>query len=266
VDDLEVAARAARAGGQVARAHLGNPLSYSWKGHRELVAGASLRVQDAIFAAIREQRPHDALLGEEGDADEPLPLAAERLWIVDPIDGSLNFFQGLPLFCVSVGLRDHGSYRVGVVYDPCRDELFQAGLGSGARVNGRPIYVEQTGEGPDAYERSLIGTDWPGSIERRAQAFALASVLATEVVSLTALGSPALGLCYVAAGRLHAYCHVDLKLWDVAAAAVIVQEAGGVLTDLRGGAWQYSDGGILASNGVIHGSVLRSARAALRFS
>ena len=262
--ELDVAIRAARSGGAMALQHLGKPLAYSWKGHRELVAEASLWVQEAITREIRAVFPQDAVLGEEGDEDEPLPLSAERLWIVDPLDGSINFFQGLPLFGISIALRAKGRYEVGVVYDPCRDELFQARRGAGARLNDRPILVEQTSEGPEAYERSVIGTDWPGSIERRSQALALASVLVSEVVSVTALGSPALGLCYVAAGRLHAYCHVDLKLWDVAAAGVIVEEAGGVLSDIHGGSWQYSDGGILASNGTVHGSVLRSAKAALR--
>ncbi len=262
--ELDVAVAAARAGGQVAQAYVGNPLYFRWKGQRDLLAGASLLVQQAILDTLQRAFPEDGLLAEEGDEDEPLPVYADRLWVVDPICGSINFFQGIPFFGVSVAFRRAGRYEVGVVYDPIRDELFQARLGGGARLNDEAIVVQQVAEGHEAYERAVVGTDWPGGASRRTEALMLAGLLASEVVTVSALGSPALGLCYVAAGRLHAYCHLDLKLWDVAAAALIVQEAGGSMTDARGGAWQHSDGGFLGTNGTIHGSILRNMSAVLQ--
>jgi len=162
-----------------------------------------------------------------------------------------------------VGCRAEGRDEIGVVYDPCNDELFHARFGGGAYLNDRPIFVDQVSEGEDAYERALVGTDLPGSLEDRKRALFVNRSLGNEVTQLWILGSPALGLCYVAAGRLNAYFCLDLELWDVAAASVILQEAGGTLTDITGGPWLFSEGGQIASNGVIHGGMLRGIKPAL---
>jgi myo-inositol-1(or 4)-monophosphatase len=260
---LEVAIRAAREGGRVALEHFGNPLYFKLKGRRDLVLGAATVVQDTIRNVLAREFPDDGFLGEEGPDDEELPVNAERLWIVDPIDGSINFFRGLPTFGVSIGFRDANGFRLGVVFDPARDELFSARLGDGARLNGQPIFAHVPGEGEDAYEQSLVGTDLPGDTEDRARALRAATHVANRMLGLVILGSPALGLCYVAAGRTHGYFHVKLHLWDVAAAAVIVQEAGAILTSGSGGSWLYSDGSYLATNGRLHGGMLRLLKAAL---
>src|SRR5436190_3046691 len=125
---LEVAVRAARAGGQVALASLGTIDYFKWKSHRDIVTGATFEVQSAILDVLEAETPDFGILAEEGPEDEPLPLDAEHLWIVDPICGSLNFAQGIPFFGVSVALRTQGAIRVGAVYDPCRDEMFAATL------------------------------------------------------------------------------------------------------------------------------------------
>jgi myo-inositol-1(or 4)-monophosphatase len=215
-----------------------------------------MAVQDLLLDRLRAAFPAHAILAEEHS--EPPPSDAEALWIVDPIDGTLNFAQGIPHFAICLGFRDRGGYRLGVVYDPCRDELFHAVRGSGAFLNGQPITVEQVGEGSEAYERAVVGTDWPPGIERRKETLLLTRLINAEIMHVSVMGSPALGLCYVGAGRLHAYFHLDLQLWDVAAAAVILEEAGGILTNAAGGSWHHSDGGYLATNGVIHGSMLRA--------
>ena len=108
----------------MALAHLGNPLYFKLKDRRDLLLGAAVVVQDTIRQFLLAAFPDDAFLGEEGPDEEPLPVNAERLWIVDPIDGSINFFRGLPNFAISIGFRDANGFRVGVVYDPSRDELF----------------------------------------------------------------------------------------------------------------------------------------------
>ncbi|HEX8968792.1 MAG TPA: inositol monophosphatase family protein [Chloroflexota bacterium] len=260
---LDAAIRAARAGGRVAHDHIGDPLYFKLKGRRDLLVGASLAVQDTVRQVLARECPDDAFMAEEGPDDEALPVGAERLWIVDPIDGSVNFLRGLPNFAISIGFRDTFGFRVGVVYDPSRDELFSARFGHGAHLNGEPIRVHVAGEGEDAYESSLIGTDLPGDTEGRLDGLRAATHVGNRMLGLIILGSPSLGLCYVAAGRLHAYFHLKLQLWDVAAAAVILQEAGAILTNASGSSWLHSDGGYLASNGRLHGGMLRLLRAAL---
>jgi myo-inositol-1(or 4)-monophosphatase len=267
VDDaqaLAIASRAARAGGALARARLGRPDVMRWKGHRDVIAGPALQVQSAIIAVLQRETPGFGILAEEGPEDEPLPLDAEQLWIVDPICGSLNYVQGIPYFGVSIALRSGGALRVGVVYDPLRDELFAASLSSPATLNGQVINVQQISEGYEAFEKAWVGTDWPHQHEKLAQALQIAGVMANQVIALGAMGSPALGICNVAVGRWHAYWALDLKIWDVAAAAVILQRAGGTLTDEHGASWLFSSGGYIASNSIVHGWTLRCLQRVLQ--
>lgn len=252
---LETAIRAAQTGGQLARERLNKPGFKKWKGPGDLLAGAVLDVQESIVQIIRAEFPDHHVLAEE--ADTPQDNQEEPLWIIDPLDGSLNFYHGIPSFAVSIGYRSEGVYRLGVVYDPCRDELFQAELNGGALLNGQPIFTHKFSDGMDALHAAMVGTDWRGSPEEMKKAFQLVRFVAGEVLFIQTLGSPVLGLCYVAAGRMHAYYGLKhLKLWDVAAASVILREAGGVLTDIDGGPWQYATEGYLATNGIIHGSML----------
>jgi len=267
---LRTAIRAARGGGEMALARREDPGYLRWKGPRDVQAGASLDIQRRIVEVIQSEFPDDAFLLEETTDERKADSEqtgshdpAERLWIVDPICGSLNFNHRIPLFAVCVGCRAEGRDEVGVVYDPCNDELFHASFGGGAYLNDRPIFVHQFSEGEDAYRHALVGTDLPGKPEDRRRALFINRSLGDEVTQLWTLGSPALGLCYVAAGRLHAYFCLDLELWDVAAASVILQEAGGTLTDITGGPWLFSEGGQLATNGVIHGGMLRAIKPAL---
>jgi myo-inositol-1(or 4)-monophosphatase len=267
VDDaqaLAIASRAARAGGEIARARLGRPDVMRWKGHRDVIAGPALQVQSAITEVLQRETPSFGILAEEGPEDEPLPLDAEQLWIVDPICGSLNYVQGIPYFGVSIALRSGGALRVGVVYDPLRDELFAASLSSPATLNGQVINVQQISEGYEAFEKAWVGTDWPHQHDKLAQALQIAGVMANQVIALGAMGSPALGICNVAVGRWHAYWALDLKIWDVAAAAVILQRAGGTLTDEHGASWLFSTGGYIASNSIIHGWTLRCLQRVLQ--
>src|SRR5919201_3013921 len=254
---LEVAVRAARRGGDVAMARLGKPDYMRWKGHRDVVNGASIEVQDAILDVLHRETPRFGVLAEEGPEDEAVPLEAEYLWIVDPICGSLNYVQGIPYFGVSIALRTQGAIRVGAVYDPSRDEMFAASLSSHSTLNGETIGVQQISEGYDAFEKAWVGTDWPADQDKQDQAMKIAAIMARQIITLRALGSPALGICNVASGRLHAYWALDLKIWDLAAAALILTRAGGTLTDEHGASWLFSRGGYIASNSVIHGWTLR---------
>jgi myo-inositol-1(or 4)-monophosphatase len=255
---LATATRAARAAGQVALQGMGKPGRITWKGYKDIVTPNMLQAQEKIIEAIRQDYPDHALLSEElAEAPDP---QAESLWIIDPIDGSLNYVKGIPLFAVAIGFRYKGMYRLGVVYDPCRDELFHAIYRRGAFLNGRRIQTKSYSEGVEAYQAATVATDWPAQNEKRSATAMIVRLVAGEVMSTQILGSPALGLCYIAAGRLDAYFHLQLQLWDVAAASVILQESGGVLTDDKGSTWFHSDGGYLATNGVIHGSMLHPIR------
>lgn len=257
---LEVGVRAARQGGELALSCLGDPGYLKWKGNRDVVSEASLRVQDAIVSVIRDAFPLGGILAEEGPDDQPLPVEADELWIIDPVCGSINFVQGLPYFAVSLALRSEGRIRVGVVYDPCRDELFTATTDTTATLNGRTIVVQQISEGTEAWSGAVVGTDWPRDGERRRRARSILDVMADQVLECTIMGSPALGFCHVAAGRLHAYWHLDLRIWDIAAPSVILERAGSILTDTQGMTWLHSDGGYIATNGVIHNSLLNCIR------
>lgn len=253
---LEAAVLAARQGGEIAKARLGQPGYVTWKGPRDVTSEASLQVQEAIVSSLLAQFPNVGVLAEEGPEDAPVPVEADQLWIVDPVCGSLNFVQGIPSFGISIALRSGGRIRAAVVYDPCRDELFAASSDTTATLNGQQIGVQQISEGTEAWEAAVVGTDWPRHGARRHQARRIVDLMVDQVSECVVMGSPALGLSYVAAGRLHAYWHLDLKIWDLAAASLILEQAGGVLTDAQGMTWLYSDGGYIATNGVIHGSAL----------
>jgi myo-inositol-1(or 4)-monophosphatase len=254
---LEVAVRAARAGGEVALAHLGKLDYLRWKSHRDVVSGTILKVQDAILEVLRRETPEFGVLAEEGPEDEAVPIDAEHLWIVDPICGSLNYVQGIPYFAVSIALRTKGAIRVGAVYDPCRDEMFAATMSSHSTLNGATIGVQQISEGYDAFEKAWVGTDWPHDQDKQDKALQIANIMSRQVISVNSMGSPALGMCNVAVGRWHAYWALDLKIWDMAAAGLILTRAGGTLTDDHGASWLFSTGGYIASNSIIHGWTMR---------
>ena len=225
-----------------------------------MVTGATMEVQDTIVSTIQKECPDDGFLLEEGPEDEPLDVGADRLWIVDPICGSLNFAHGIPFFAISIARRVAGNLHVGVVYDPMRDEMFAASIGQPAYLNATPITVPTTAQGPEFWEQSWVGTDLPYDGPRRKDALRVFDLHAKEVLSISIMGSPALGLCYVACGRLNIYWNLDAKPWDVAGAGVILQSAGGLLTDPEGGSWIYSNGGYVAGNPSLHQWALRALK------
>jgi myo-inositol-1(or 4)-monophosphatase len=256
---LEVAKVAALAGGRAAREGAGDVKYLSWKGPRDAFVGRSLDVQTVIVDVIHAAFPEQAILKEEGPDDEILPLDEDPLWIVDPICGSSNYLLHDPHYAVAVGYREAGFWQIGAVYEPARDHLYTGVRGGRAELNGQPIRTEQFGDGTEAIERAVVGIDWPASDDARRDMSLVINVLANQVLGLRAYGSPALGVCAVAAGRLHGYVTMGLKLWDLAPASVILQAAGGVVSDGLGGAWMHSqDGSCIASNATIHGRLITS--------
>ncbi|NNL66761.1 MAG: inositol monophosphatase [Myxococcales bacterium] len=215
--------------------------------------------EDLIVAGIQEERPGDAILAEEGGARE-VAGAAWR-WVVDPLDGTTNFAHAYPCFAVSIGVERDGESRVGVVYNPVLDELFHATGGGGAFCNGQAIQVTRETE----LGRSLVATGF--AYDRRKSERDNLDELATFLARARAIrrdGSAALDLCQVACGRLDGYWEFKLAPWDVAAGRLILTEAGGRVSDARGGPAPASGAEMVASNGGIHDAMLETLAAAAR--
>lgn len=234
---LTTAIRAARAGGEVLRQYFGaSDLALVRKGENDFVTRADHESEAAVLAAIRADFPEHAFLGEEGGL---LQGSSAVQWIVDPLDGTTNFTQGLRVFCVSVACRHGAETRAGVVYDPLAEELFTARRGGGAFLNGRRLAVSSR----ESVDGAFLATGFP----YRAHAVVDEYLGAFREVFLRArgirrLGAAALDLAYTAAGIYDGFFEYWLSPWDIAAGALLVEEAGGYVSDLDGGA-RYLDGG-----------------------
>ena len=200
---------------------------------------------------LATERPDDAILGEEGSAGN---AASPNVWIVDPLDGTSNYAHGFPIYCVSVGYAEKGQLVAGAVYDPLRDELFTATRGDGAYLNGAAIAVSDA----EAFNRAMVFTGLQtDDADMVSQMLAQAGRLVNAARAVRSPGCPALSLCYVASGRCEAFCHGSLEPWDVAAGALIVQEAGGTATTYDGSDFPLDRGTALAaSNGRLHARLL----------
>jgi myo-inositol-1(or 4)-monophosphatase len=222
------------------------------KGPIDLVTAADLEAEAAFRRLIDARFPDHAVLGEE-QAEGGGSGSARCRWIIDPLDGTTNFAHGLALFCVSIALEVDGRVVLGVVFDPVGGELFTAERGAGARVNGRPLRVSAC----DQLEDSLLCTGFPYSIrERRESQIAVFGAFLGRARAVRRLGSAALDLCYVAAGRFDAFWEDQLHAWDVAAGALIAGEAGARVTRFDDGPHDLFQGQIVASNGRLHRDVL----------
>jgi myo-inositol-1(or 4)-monophosphatase len=225
---LDIALSAALAGAEVVRSWFGRVQRADFKGKVDPVTVADREAEDAIVETIRAAHPDDSLLAEEAGASGS---AAGRRWIIDPLDGTVNFIHGVPHVGVSVALYDERGPLVAVVVDVFRREIFRARAGGGAYLEDRPIHVSARTE----LGRSLIVTGFPYDRQDHASVYAatLAAVLA-RARGVRRVGSAALDFAYVAAGRYDGYWEFSLAPWDLAAGLLLVREAGGVATDHRG--------------------------------
>lgn len=239
------------AAGRLARQYFRSDLTITKKGAIDLVTEADVAVEREIRARVERRFPSHTFLGEESGGSSA--AGAPFRWIVDPIDGTTNFAHGLALFCTSIALEIDGQVMVGAIYDPMADELFTAERGHGARLNGRPIAVTSEHTLIDAL--LVTGFPYTASHERTEQLAIFAAFLA-ESRAVRRLGSAALDLCNVAAGRFDAFWEQNLNAWDVAAGALLVEEAGGRVTDYRGGPYSAFGREIVASNGALHPRLL----------
>ena len=247
--ELEVAIAAARAAGEILRSSFGGDQSVRYKGEVDLVTEVDERAEREIERMLRGAFPEYGILAEEGGA---LGGGGEYRWIVDPLDGTVNYAHGLPVFCVSLALEKDGELVLGVVHDPMREETYVAERGGGATLNGRPIRVS----GAEELIRALVATGFPYDRDTMPAALDLFARFAVLTQGMRRLGSAALDVCHVAAGRLDAYYERGVRPWDVAAGALILQEAGGRVTDFRGEKLDLEGLEIVASNAALHPSIL----------
>lgn len=221
-----------------------------YKGQVDLVTAYDRRSEEFIYEKLGRNFPEHSFLAEEAINQKK---QSDYCWLVDPLDGTTNYAHGLPVFCVSIALLWREEIIIGVVYDPCRQEMFTAVRGQGAYLNDRPIRVSDTAD----LGRSLLATGFPYDVrtspDNNLSHFANFAVRAQAI---RRLGSAALDLCYVACGRFDGYWELKLKPWDLAAGVLIVREAGGLVSDLQGREFAISSPHLVASNGLIHQAML----------
>ena len=252
---VQTGRQAALAAGAVLRQNYYKPHQITMKGVIDPVTESDLQSQEMIIALIRQRFPEHGFLAEEtlGEAAPPPSGDSPYRWIIDPLDGTVNFAHGYPAFCVSIACEAAGGLQYGVIYDPLRDELFEARKGQGAWLNGQSIRVSQI----DRLDRALVATGFPYDIrERLPETLARMSRILGVVQGLRRGGSAALDMCYVACGRFDGFYEENLKPWDTAAGLLLIEEAGGRVTTFTGDAYDLPAANILASNGVLHDKII----------
>jgi myo-inositol-1(or 4)-monophosphatase len=224
------------------------PQQVQHKGFRDWVTAADFASQALIVERILDAFPDHGFLPEE-EAPE-LATSGDVIWIIDPVDGTSNFSRQQPNFCVSIAATRESQVLAGVIYDPVRDEMFAASLGNGATLNGEPMTVSNV----DDPLAAIVAFDWGHSREKRQETLNILQRAGHEVHTFRAIGSAALTLAWLAAGRLDAYFNNNIKAWDLAAGLLLINEAGGRCTDLQRQPCSplVPSGYCLASNGQLH--------------
>ena len=251
---LHIAVRAARAAGRILLRYSDrlDRLSVHAKGHNDFVSEVDKSAEAAILQELRAKFPDHAILAEESGAQAG-KSAFE--WVIDPLDGTTNYLHGFPQFAVSIALRHRGRLECAVVYDPLREELFTATRGGGAQLNDRRVRVSDR----PTLEGALIGTGFPFREQRHLEAYlAMFRALIQATAGVRRPGSAALDLAYVACGRTDGFWELGLAEWDIAAGALLITEAGGVISDLTGGGRLFETGHVVAGNPRIHRALLRA--------
>jgi myo-inositol-1(or 4)-monophosphatase len=256
---LNFAIQTARDAGSLLAERFGRKIEIANKSEIDLVTESDLASERLIIDRIKTYYPRHAILAEESGASEPVDRERRNdwRWIIDPLDGTTNYAHGYPCFCVSIGLESNGRMELGVVYDPLRDEMFSAERGQGAALNGRRIHVSST----PTLAGALLCTGFPYDVRERSE---FARHFANFIMAAQGVrrdGAAALDLAYVAAGRFDGFWEEGLKPWDVAAGALIIEEAGGRVSDYDNQPLNIFTPPMLASNGSIHEEMMRVLRA-----
>jgi len=247
----EFAISIARMSGALLKERFSEKHWIDYKGEIDIVTEADRMSEEIVMTEINRKFPDHNILSEESAEIE---RGSRYRWVIDPLDGTTNYAHGFPVFCVSIALEKDGQIVTGVIYNPVSDELFVAGKGEGASLNGSGITVSGTTE----ISKSLLATGFPYDIRRdpnnNINQF---NAMALEAQAIRRAGSAALDLAYTAAGRFDGFWELKLYPWDTAAGWLLVSEAGGTVTDISGGSYRLDSPGILASNGNIHADMIR---------
>jgi myo-inositol-1(or 4)-monophosphatase len=246
VDYLETAIDLCRAAGDILNYYADRDKLVEFKGHANLVTIADKKSEELIIGGILSRYPSHSILAEESGATQS---GAPVKWIIDPLDGTTNFAHGYPFYCVSIAVEEKGEIVCGAVYDPVREEMFSAARGAGAYRNGERLKVSNV----DRLSQALLITGFPYNFRERLDTVIRQFgkfLVASQAVRRG--GSAALDLCYVASGRLDGFWELYLQPWDTAAGHVILEEAGGRVTDFKGGPFSIYNKETLASNGLLH--------------
>ena len=258
---VETTARqAAKTAGAIALKYLHESAPQEKGSSNNMVTRADIEAQQAIADCIRGAFPQHSFLGEEGDqgdkdAAAKAALKAEHLWVVDPIDGTNNYAQGIPFFCVSIAYLSHGVPLFGLIYDPSRDELFCAHKGGGAYLNDKPIQVSQA----DGIDGAIVATGFAyerGEYVRRTLR-TIQALFDHKLRGIRRFGACAVDLCWTAAGRLDGFFELKLEPWDYAAGMLIVAEAGGRVSDAEGEPLAIGAPAVVASAPGMHDALLK---------
>lgn len=253
---LKIAIEAARCGGRVVLSSLGSisEEDISLKHASDFVTRVDRESEQGIIGTIRRHFPNHSFLAEESERDLETD---EYRWIIDPLDGTTNYIHGYPVFSLSIALEYNREIRLGVILDPLRNELFSAVKGRGAFLNGERVWVSRL----DNPSNALIATGFPFRRKEMADRYLdLFRNIFQRVSDLRRAGSAALDLAYLSCGRCDGFFEIGLGPWDVAAGSILVQEAGGIVTDFGGGPKFLSTGNIVAGNHALHGVLLNEVR------
>src|SRR5271169_5003533 len=240
----------AREAGSLLMDYFRQRVKIEYKGDVDLVTVADRKSEALILDRIRHRFPTHDVMGEEGTRIE---TGGEYKWYVDPLDGTTNFANGFPVFCVSLAVERRGQRIAGVIYDPTRDEMFAAELGGGARLNGAAIHVSSTTK----LGECLIATGFPSHKRHKNPNIYFYHQLTLRTHGVRRAGSAALDLCNVASGRFDGFWEFNLNPWDTAAGVLIVEEAGGKVSRFDGSAFEIDSRETLASNGFVHAALVR---------
>jgi len=247
---IAAAVEVARAGGARLRELFDRGVRIEHKGEVDLVTEADRAAEELMVGMLKARFPDDDILAEEGDYGK---RGKERCWVLDPLDGTTNFAHGFPWFAVSLALLHGDVPVVGVVYNPYFEELFVAGRGVGSTLNGRPLRVSGTGQ----LDQALLATGFPYDRKRSSlNNYDHFVHFQQAAQACRRPGAASLDLASVAAGRFDGYWEMKLKPWDTAAGVVLVEEAGGRISDFRGGAFDLYGQEVVASNGRLHEPML----------
>ncbi len=253
---LNFAIQTARDAGRILADRRGRALQVSNKGAIDLVTEADLASESLIIDRIKSHYPRHAILAEESGATagvELVPGKSDWKWIIDPLDGTTNYSHGYPCFCVSIALERGGVIELGVIYDPIADEMFAAERGQGATLNERPIRVSSI----DELNSAMLCTGFPYNVRERPNFTRDFAKFTMEAQAVRRDGSASLDMAYLACGRFDGFWEEGLNAWDIAAGVVLIEEAGGRVSDYTGGPLDIYNATTLASNGLVHEAMMR---------